>query len=179
MNNYDRQLAVLLTAAAIAPVAGGMVYDTFLSKAIAGSTSKSITVTATVPANCNFAGGAVTLAFGSYDPTGANASSGSDLDQATTFDLRCTKGTSATIAINNGLNASGTTRQMSNSGVFLTYELYNDTSRTTIWNDTNTVTYNALSASPATFSIYGRVPKGQDAVSTGNYSDTVVVSATF
>ena len=131
-----------------------------------------------VLSNCNITTANVTLSFGSYDPTAIAIES--NLDSMTTFSVRCTKGTSASISLSNGLNANGSVRRMTNSiGSFLNYQLYTDASRSNVWNNINTYNYVADNFAPQTFSIYGRIPGGQDNVSAGSYSDAVVITVTF
>ncbi|MGH7683378.1 MAG: spore coat protein U domain-containing protein, partial [Vulcanimicrobiaceae bacterium] len=72
------------------------------------TTTGTMNVTASVAANCSFSGG--TLAFGAYDPVVTNAAAGSDLkvtDSATALSISCTKGSVATITLDNGTNSGG------------------------------------------------------------------------
>src|SRR5262245_54900191 len=93
----------------------------------AGTSTATLTVTATVAAECTVTN--ATLAFGTYSTLSA-----SNVDQTASFNVACTTGTSATIGLNLGANATGATRRMSNgaSGL-LTYELYSNAARTTVW----------------------------------------------
>ncbi|HUJ14353.1 MAG TPA: spore coat U domain-containing protein [Thermoanaerobaculia bacterium] len=139
---------------------------------------RSFTITAAVPAECTVSTSA--LNFGGYDPVVAN--SATPKDGTATVDVYCTKGALASVALDTGSHASGSTRRMlGSSGDFLNYELYRDASRTTVWNSTNIDT--GTSASRLTpinggFTVYGRIPAGQD-VSVGNYSDTVLVTVSY
>lgn len=148
-------------------------------QAFAGqAVTASLNAMAQVQGNCNVVGGNVTLAFGNYDPVGVNASS--SLDSATTFSLRCTRGVSATIDMNNGLNANGGFRRMNNQlNGYMNYQLYTDAARAAIWGDGHVVQYAANSNAPTAFTVYGRVPAGQGDVTAGAYSDTVVITVTF
>jgi spore coat protein U-like protein len=150
---------------------------------LAGDTTKAATatasfgVTASVAANCSISAGA--LGFGGYDPLSANASAA--LDQTSTLTVACTKGTSASVSLDLGTHASGTTRRMQHASTateFLSYELYTTAARNTVWNSTNTVAYSAASKAPSSLTVYGQVAGGQD-VASGNYSDTVVATITF
>ena len=67
----------------------------------AASSTGTLSVTATVAKNCTVS--ASTLAFGSYDPIGANASS--PLDGTSTATFTCTKNsTGVTVSANTGTN---------------------------------------------------------------------------
>jgi spore coat protein U-like protein len=138
------------------------------------TTSTTLTVTATVSANCSVAAG--TLAFGAYNPI-----SSANVDQSGTFQLTCTKGTTATIGLDLGGHASGATRRMSNGTDLLAYEIYQDSGRTTVWGSSGGALL-SVAAAPSnaaqTITAYGRISGSQD-VGTGSYSDTVTVTVTF
>jgi spore coat protein U-like protein len=111
--------------------------------------------------------------FGTYDTFSAL-----HLESTGNVEVTCVLTTAYTIALSPG-NGSYTPRVM-NSGVHsLTYNLYTDATRTTIWGDgtggTSMVSGNAISAN---HTIYGRVPAGQN-VNVGSYSDSLVVTITF
>jgi spore coat protein U domain-containing protein, fimbrial subunit CupE1/2/3/6 len=164
-----RLAAVMGMATLVAGLAG-----VAQSKAEAATATSSFAVTATVAANCTISAGA--LAFGSYDPVVANAAA--NLDQTSTITVACTKGSTAAVSLDNGANASGSTRRMKAGANYLTYEMYNDSGRTTVWNTSNTVSYTAASKAASALTLYGRVAAGQD-IPTGSYSDTVVATITF
>ena len=150
-----------------------------VSPAIAGSISTTMNVTANVINNCTFTQ-VNSLQFGAYD----NVNQNQNHDATTTIQLRCTKNTTASIGINTGLNAahaSRATRAMHTTveNDYLSYEIYTDPSRTTVWNtSSNRVSYTATSSAPATINVYGRIPP-QPNVRSGTYSDTVTITATF
>jgi spore coat protein U-like protein len=128
--------------------------------------------------NCTISTAA--LAFGSYDPVVAHASA--NLDGSGTVIVACTKGAVATVGLGLGSNASGSTRRMTNgASEFLTYELYQDAGRTTVWGNAGAGLYSpgaAPSKTARNFTVYGRVAANQDVVA-GNYSDTVVATVNF
>jgi spore coat protein U-like protein len=137
----------------------------------------NLSVSANVPTNCTITAG--TLAFGSYDALTTNAAA--PLNQTGTFTINCTKNTAYTVALTLGTNGTGTTRRMVNAsdGTFLTYEIYNEATRTTVWNATNTLGgTSAGKGATVTFTAYGQIPANQDAT-VGNYTDTVVEQVTF
>jgi spore coat protein U-like protein len=144
------------------------------------STSNTNNITASVAPKCTI--GAFAIAFGAYDPFSATP-----LDQTGTVSINCTKGTSGVISLNLGANATGSTRRMQDTGAtgnYLTYEIYNDSTRTTVWNTTNTMTLgpSASKNTALTATAYGRVTAGQDpqaGAGVTNYQDTIVATVTF
>lgn len=181
MKSHENKIksAAFVAGAALIPTAA-VFMSGMLSNAIAGTATQTINVTANVNANCKLSN-AVAVAFGTYDPVDVNYST--DLQATGSFDIRCTKGVTAALTINNGNNYSSPNRRMvggTDSGVFLNYQLYTTAGRTTVWDTSvgGTVSYTATNSSNTTQSIYGTVPAGQN-VSAQAYSDTVTVTATF
>lgn len=150
--------------------------------AFAASSTANLSVTATVGANCTISTSAV--AFGSYDPVSANASSA--LDGVGGVTVTCTNGSAATITLGQGGNAAtgssdaAPLRRMKDSGSdYLSYSLFSDSSRTTIWGNTAATAVNHTgTGSAASLSVYGQVAGAQN-VPAGSYSDTVVATVTF
>ena len=160
--------------AAVAGLVGGIL-EIRMSAATA---TANLTVSATVITNCTITTSA--LAFGSYDPVVANASA--NLDGAGAVSVACTKGAAPTIALGAGSNASGSTRRMSDGAShYLTYELYQDASRATVWSGSGSgllTTVAAPSKGARDFTVYGRISGNQD-VPAGTYGDTVVATVNF
>jgi spore coat protein U-like protein len=105
-----------------------------------------------------------------------------NLDGTGTVTVACTKGVAPTVGLGLGSNASGSTRRMTDgSSNYLTYEMYSDAGRTTVWTDSGGGLY-APGAAPSkaarNFTVYGRVTSNQD-VTAGSYSDTVVATVNF
>jgi spore coat protein U-like protein len=148
------------------------------SPASAATATANLAVSATVTSNCTISTAA--LAFGSYDPVVANAST--DLDGTGTVTIACTKGSTATVGLGLGANVSGTTRRLSDGSTnYLTYELYQDSGRTTVWGNSGAALLSpaaAPSKAARNFSVYGRVVSNQD-VAAGSYTDTVVATVNF
>ena len=152
----------------------------------ASSPSVGLSITASVAAKC-LVSSTSAVAFGAYDPVVTNAAGGTDLDGTGTVGIQCTPGNGTSISLDSGANASGNQRRMQgpagSSSAFLNYNLFSDASRTTAWgNGSNgassfSITA-ATNAAERTFTVYGRVPKGQD-VNVGNFSDTVQVIVNF
>lgn len=144
----------------------------------AASVSASLTVSASVANNCTIS--TAPLAFGAYDPVVTNAAT--DLDATGTVTIACTKGAASTIGLNLGNNASGSTRRLSDgSSNYLTYEMYQDGGRTTVWGNSGAGLLTpavAPSKAARNFTVYGRVPSNQD-VPAASYSDTVTATVNF
>ena len=180
MSTYGRKRPVIAFVTAVT-VGLGIVGN--VNQVIAGSDTANLTVTANVNATCKLSN-SVAVAFGTYDPVLANAST--PLDANGSFDIKCTKGSSGTLKLNTGLygaNASGTTRALkaASSANYLNYDLYTASGRTTVWNDTtNTVLYGpASNASAFTETVYGRIPAAQVNAVADSYADTVTVTVTY
>jgi spore coat protein U-like protein len=151
------------------------------SSAWAGTATSSMSATATVVNNCTISAGA--LSFGNYDPIVANASTA--LDQTATLTVTCTNQASATVTLGQGANAgAGSTdtapgRRLTDGTNFLSYSLYQESARTTIWGNTAGTgkSYTGTGTS-GSVTVYGRVTAAQN-VPAGSYTDTVVATITF
>lgn len=169
------RVAIISKAAAVAAAIG---ISAAAAPAFAATANTNLAVSATVINNCLITTSA--LAFGSYDPVVAN--SAANLDGTGVVSVACTKGVSPTIALGLGSNASGSTRRMGDgSGNFLTYELYKDAGRVTVWGTSGAALLSptaAPSKAARAFTVYGRVMAGQDAT-VGSYTDTVVATVNF
>jgi len=151
------------------------------SSAFAATATAPLAISANVAANCTITTSAV--AFGAYDPLVANATAATPLDAAGAVNVACTRGaTGLRIDLNTGSNPLAGARRM-NLGVteFLTYELYTDPTRTTVWGS-GAVAGLAIADAPSkavrSFPVYGRVPGAQDPA-IGAYGDTVTATINF
>ena len=146
--------------------------------AVAATATANLGVTATVSNNCTISTTAV--GFGSYDPVVAHAST--NLDGTGTVIVACTKGAVATVGLGLGSNVTGSTRRLKDPGTnYLTYELYRDAGRTSVWGDAGAALLSpgaAPSKTARTFTVYGRIPQNQD-IPAGAYTDTVVATVNF
>ncbi len=143
----------------------------------AASTSGTLNVSATVTANCTISTSA--LAFGNV-----NTISGSNVDGAGAIIVTCTNGTAWTAAagVGSGSGASFSARNMTGGANLLSYNLFTDGARTSVWGDGTGST--AALASTGTgaaqnIPVYGRIASGQTAVPAGSYADTVSVTVTY
>ena len=156
------------------------------ASANAATATGNLNVTANVASSC-IVSAPGSLAFGAYDPVDLNNTT--PKNGQGTINVRCTRGTTTTIALEQGQNpATGSTctnpiRQMNDgAGERLRYNLFSDSNRTVTWGcttGTNTTSYQSTnSANAASLDVWGRIPAGQD-VAPGNYSDTVQITLTF
>jgi spore coat protein U-like protein len=162
--------------ARVAVAAGALVLGA-TAPALAQTATANLSVTATVTKNCSIT--TTPVAFGSYDPIVANAAS--PLDGTGSVVVTCTKGAGTRIDLGLGSNATGSTRRMLGGTDLLTYELYTDTGRSTVWGSGAGAGQSIPAApnkNPRTFTVYGRVAAGQD-VGAASYSDTVVATINF
>jgi spore coat protein U-like protein len=154
--------------------------------AMAGSSTQTLSVTATVITNCSFTTNAVN--FGSYDPVVANATAA--LTGTGSLSVTCTSGDAVTIDLDQGGNGTGTltapVRNMSSAGNMLAYSLFwpsaagsGGTATSTLWGTGGGTSF-AYTATGAqqTINVFGSVAGGQN-VATGTYSDTVNVTVNY
>ena len=156
------------------------VVSTLVAPARAGTDADTLAVTATVQNSCAITGG--TLAFGVYD-----IASGAAVDASPTVRVACTAGAVTTITLDQGANANAGSsdaaplRRLSDGVTgFLSYTLYSDAGRATVWGNTGGTGkgYTAVNASASDQTIYGRLAANQE-VPTGAYTDTVVATIMF
>jgi spore coat protein U-like protein len=74
-------------------------------------------------------------------------------------------------------NASAPLRQLSNGTDVLSYALYSDSARTTVWGGTG-VAAPTPTGTAQTSTVYGRIAAGQNKP-VGEYADTVTATDTF
>jgi spore coat protein U-like protein len=171
-------LKLILPAIALAAAATFAVLPT---AAPAGSATGTMNVSATVIKNCAFTTG--TLAFGNYDPVVANASTPLKVtDSTTALTLSCTKGVTATISMNNGLNnasCTGNPTCMSDgAGDYLNYSVYTNNTFASVWNAVNTVSYTSTGIGAPALKVNGEIPAAES-VPAGSYTDTLTATANF
>jgi len=144
----------------------------------------SFNVTADVQGSC-IVTSTTDIAFGTYDPSDANFAT--PLDKQGSVDVRCVKGMSPTVTLDQGQNGTGTcaapARAMkeATSGEFLAYQIYSDSGHANVWgcDAANDVAFTAASSTTATtLTTYGRIPAGQY-VGLGSFSDVVTVEVAF
>ena len=113
-----------------------------------------------------------------------NVFNGSDVDSTGTVTYRCNGSAhNVTVGLTQGASASFNPRQMQKGAEALTYNLFLDASRSTIWGDGTSGTSVHPGGNPpnntnVNVTVYGRVWAGQD-VSAGAFSDTVTAVVNF
>ena len=149
--------------------------------AMAGVDSADLDVTATVNASCTIS--TVALGFGVYDPIVTHAAAA--LDGTGTVTVTCTNGSAVNITLGQGDNANaGSTdavplRRMLSGANLLSYYLYSDAARLTVWGNTDPTGLDDVGTGVASnLTVYGRIPAAQN-VPVGAYADTVVATVTF
>ena len=135
-------------------------------------------VTLKVQKSCTIAKNA-DIDFGTVGLIDAN------IDAAGALDVKCSKGTTYDLKLDNGLNSGGTAQRKMKSattGELVNYDLFSDTGRTTPWNATTFVSGSGTGAvTPVTIPVYGRVPpQATPTPDTGaGYTDLVTATLTF
>lgn len=133
----------------------------------------------TLPANCVIKGnGILNLNFGTFDTSESKTPKYTN----NVFNISCTKGTNAHIAIDQGsysAYATNTSRAMFNGETgYLSYDIYSSPSDAAVWDNRNIVPYTAVSTSPRSLIVYVRIPPNQIAEA-GVYKDSVNISVCF
>ena len=145
--------------------------------AMANTASANLQVSVTVDAACSIS--TTPVAFSSYAPLGVNASTPDD--STGTVTVRCSTGTVANIGLDCGITCAVEVRHMKSGSDLLSYDLYQNTSRTTKWGNGIVgwlTTPAAPDSNPQVYTVYGRIPAAQFAPP-GNYADTVVATVNF
>ena len=137
---------------------------------IAASSTSSFDLNVQVLATCSISSSNMTF---SSITTGTT----SNTDATSSLTVNCSNGTPYTIALGNGANYSNV-RRMAWGASHVEYLLYQDSGRSTRWDGINTVGANG-SGSNQTYTVYGRIPSGQNITNTGMYGDTVIATVTY
>lgn len=148
------------------------------SAAEAANTTASLAVSSTVSNNCTIS--TTPLGFGSYDPVGNNASTGTDATGSGAVVIACTKGASANIELGNGGGSDANSRRLVSGANLLPYQLYR-ADASTVWGSgvgTGAVSYTSLTKAQQSLTVQGKIPKGAD-VPAGTYEDTIVATINF
>lgn len=155
--------------------------------------NQAFTLSATIVKGCTLGSGSTdvstfgAISFGNITTLTSPVSIGSSAGAGSVV-LKCTPGVSVSLALDSGLNVSGSIgagRLMKITGggaATLSYQLYQDTGYSTIWgNGSNGGTLQSFTASGAiqTFTIYARLFSMAGLPASGQYSDTVTVTITY
>jgi spore coat protein U-like protein len=119
------------------------------------------------------------VVFGTY-----NVFSSAPVDSTGTVSYQCNGGAkNVLLTMTRGQSVTYLPRQLEKGSEKLTYNLFLDAARTTIWGDFSAGTGGYSNVDPPNkqdfnVTVYGRIPAGQD-ISAGSYSDTVTVLMNF
>ncbi len=119
------------------------------------------------------------VTFGTY-----NVFSASPADSTGTVTYRCTDNTiGVLITMTKGQSATFLPRELRKGTDKLSYNLFRDAARTSVWGDFSSGTSAHIDISPPkdtdiAVPVYGRIPAGQD-ISAGSYKDTVTLTMHF
>lgn len=141
--------------------------------AMAATATANLAVSMSILGSCTVTGGA--LNFGSLTTLSAS------VDVASTISVNCTSGAAYTVGLSAGAGTGATyaARKMSAGASSVTYALYQDLARTTVWGETGSAALSGTGSGAAqTLNVYGRVP-AQAVPGAGTYSDTVTVTVTY
>jgi spore coat protein U-like protein len=117
--------------------------------------------------------GIINVVFGTY-----NTLSISSLDGAGSVSVTCDVTSSFQVALSKG-QGSFAARQLQSGANVLYYNLYTDALRSLIWGDgTAGTTLVSGSGTAATYTVYGRIPGGQN-LPVGSYADSITVTLDF
>lgn len=150
--------------------------------AFAASKNESISATATVNSKClqyatGGGGGTIEINFDTYDAAIANETT--SLQSSSSFQMKCTKNTTATVMMDNGLYANGVQRRMTDGqGNYLNYRVYQNAGMSLEWDESSTLEVSTTTSAPQTIPVYADVPPNQD-VPAGTYYDTIVMTTMF
>ena len=147
------------------------------SMAVAGTAISDFEIQASVQNNCTIL--ANRLDFDIYNQTSGTSVTG-------TVTTNCTNGASAVITLGQGVfpangssNTAPSRRLHNGNGTYLSYTLYQNSGKTTIWgNSTDTGVTVLGNGSNKSTSVYGVIPPGQTAPS-GAYVDSVTATVTY
>ena len=149
------------------------------------SGSQTLTATYVVPEYCQI-DSTSSVTFGSISESG-ELSANQDAEGA--INSTCNSGTGYTIYLDNGEHVSGSNRQMYSSSTqeYFPYQLYQDSARSTVWDETGGTTATGGSGgvsgtgtgSSQETVVYGRIASGTTIPSSGTYTDTVVTTLTY
>ncbi|MBM2292134.1 spore coat protein U domain-containing protein [Sulfitobacter pseudonitzschiae] len=100
-------------------------------------------------------------------------------DASSSITVRCTSDTSYTVSLGSGQSGDAANRILRNGTETLSYNLYQDPGRSAPWGDTSGTRASGYgTGTDNVFTVYGRIPAGQNAY-VGVYTDNVVVTVNY
>lgn len=159
-------------------ITGGLLLTVLFSSHVAAQATSQFNVTASVVDSCSVS--STDLAFGNVEPV-----NNLNIDAVGSVTVTCSLGTSYSVLLDAGNNSSdgsvSTRRMTDGSSNYLSYQIYSDTLRTTVWGETggtNDVTGTGTGLG-VPLVVYGRIPSGQQETQTGSYTDTIDVTVNY
>lgn len=142
----------------------------------AASSAAPLEISANVAPNCRIA--ISNLAFGQYDPLAQHSTA--QLDAAAEVTMVCTRSSRASVYIDFGRNAVGSSRSLASTTTqHVSYQLYRDSGRTKEWGGGDSLQFVSTGVhKPQELTLYGRIPPGQE-VASGVYTDVVTATVDF
>lgn len=150
---------------------------------MAGFISLTLATPARACTLCSCSAATTGVIFGDYDPTSPTPKDGAGSVTLLCVGVVSLAGT-IVVAMSPGASGDALSRQMAQASARLNYNLYTDSSRTSIWGTgsggTSTVTapLNGLLTFSQTVPVYAQIPAHQW-VHAGPYADTVIVTITY
>ncbi len=138
--------------------------------AFAATATNNLTVQANVQNVCTISSAPGTVDFGNYDPTSTSDNTAGQ----TSFGYKCTKNASFKVYITRN-------NQMLMGGVDpLTYDLYSDAGRTTVFPATSggATAQTSPDNGQKTMNIYGKIPNSQNVIA-GMHTETDVITIEY
>lgn len=155
----------------------GLLLSLSLSQAYAATVTDDFDVRITIQNTCTISTTVSDLDFGTAQLLTANT------DNQTSFAVTCTNGLPYTMGLSAGAQPSSpgvtTTRRMTGAGQFVSYDLFQDSGRTTHWGNAGADLKSANGTGAAQpYDVFGRVP-AQTTPAAGSYLDTVRLTVTY
>lgn len=162
--------ATIRSAAALLALAGGLLPP---SPSAAAGCTVCICSVSTTP-----------LSFGTYNPGSSTAKTATATVTANCISVTLAMNTTVDLSLSAGTSGNAAMRQLASGGSRLDYNIYQDSSHTTVWgNGSNggqlmTMAITDLLSFTANKTAYGRIP-ARRFPRAGAYSDSIVVTFTF
>lgn len=159
-----------LTGLSLAALAG--VSFLIAPSAKAGTATDDFDVTANVTQSCTITT-APDLEFGAFTQDATK-------DGNTSFTVKCNASDQVTIKLESANTCSSDVRTMTRTGGgTLSYKLFTDSGKTTLWPCTTTVNHTPSSPDGDSVSVYGQIQKPSTLQPAGSYSDTVTITVSY
>jgi spore coat protein U-like protein len=128
---------------------------------------------------------ATSVNFGAYSPLSATATQATGTVTVSCEVLGIGLPASWTVALSTGSSGSYAVRQLQSGANTLSYNLYTNSARTSVWGDGTNGTsvasgnqFLGVGSNMVNYTVYGSVPVAQD-LPAGNYTDTLTVTMTY